>query len=70
MEYEIEQISRQIQRLEDSHSYDVGVSETRHREVMDYLLTLKMESDKRHDSIKTVLYIVLFGLVLIGFKLH
>ena len=69
MEYEIQQISRQIQRLEDSHSYDVGVSETRHREIMDYLLTLKMEGDKRHSAIKTELYVVLIALFIIGLKL-
>ena len=69
MEYEIQQISRQIQRLEDSNSYDVGVSETRHREIMDYLLTLKMESDKRHSAIKTDLYVVLVALIIIGIML-
>jgi hypothetical protein len=72
MEYEIEQISRQIQRLEDSHSNDVGVSEMRHREIMDYMLTLKMESDKRHDTVKILLYINLawLGLSLFFLKVY
>ncbi len=69
MEYEIEQISRQIQSLEDERSSDVGVNENRHREIMDYLLTIKIESDHRHDSIKNLIYIILVMLVFLAFKI-
>jgi hypothetical protein len=65
MEYEIEQISRQIQKLEDNRNFDTGVSEMRHREIMDYMLTLEMESEKRHDTIKIILYINLGWLLLL-----
>ena len=69
MQHEIDQISRQIQRLENTQMENIGISETRHRELMDYMLTLKMESDKRHESVKHLLYIILISLIYIGFKL-
>ena len=69
MEYEIEQISRQIQSLEDKQSSNEGVSENRHREIMDYLLTIKMEGDNRHSSIKNLIYIILVMLVFLAFKI-
>lgn len=69
MEYEIKQISRQIQSLNEIHNNEIGITETRHREIMDFLLTLKMETDAKHDSIKHLLYIILVALVFIAFKL-
>lgn len=69
MEYEIKQISRQIQSLNETHNNEIGITETRHREIMDFLLTLKMETDNKHDAIKHLLYIILLALVFIAFKL-
>jgi hypothetical protein len=62
-------ISRQIDSLRDSASYDSGVNETRHRELMDYLMTAKMESESRDSSIKYTLYVILAVLCVIAFKL-
>ena len=70
MEDEVEQIGRQIKRLEDTQLDNIGISETRHRELMDYMLTLKMESDKRHESIKYLLYIIIMALVFVVFKIR
>ena len=70
MEDEIEQIGRQIKRLEDTQLDNIGINETRHRELMDYMLTLKMESDKRHESIKYLLYIIIMALVFMVFKIR
>ena len=70
MEDKIEQIGRQIKRLEDTQLDNIGISETRHRELMDYMLTLKMESDTRHESIKYLLYIILMAMIFIAFKIR
>lgn len=63
-------ISRQIDSLRDSASYDSGVNETRHRELMDYLMTIKIESENRDSSIKHILYVILFLLCVIAFKMR
>jgi hypothetical protein len=61
-------ISRQIDSLRESASYDSGVNETRYRELMDYLMTIKMESENRDSSIKHILYVFLALLCVIAFK--
>ncbi len=61
-------ISRQIDSLRESASYDSGVNETRYRELMDYLMTIKMESENRDSSIKHILYVILAVLCVIAFK--
>jgi hypothetical protein len=63
------EICRQIDSLRDSANYDSGVNETRHRELMDYLMTIKMESESRDSSIKHILYVILAVLCVIAFKL-
>lgn len=69
LQHDAVQISRQLDSMRESASYAVGVAETQHREVMDYLLTMKMESERRDSFLRRLLFVNLLVMCLLAFKL-
>lgn len=69
MSDQISMISRQIESAKEFSSYEAGLSESRYRELLDYLMTMKLLSEQRHSSVKGVLYAVLGILCVIAFKI-
>ena len=68
IEYDIKQIIGDIKYLKSIQSYDVDLSYTRHNELVDLMLTLKILSEKRHETILYCMYFLLLNTVLIALK--